>query len=73
MATLETVRSVDGTSIAFDRLGRGPALILVAGALGTSRQAMGTSLATLLAPHFTVFNYDRRGGGGVSGGWGRAC
>jgi len=65
MAALKTVCSADGTTIAFDRLGRGPALILVDGALGTSRQPQGGQLATLLAPHFTVFNfnYDRRGGG----------
>ena len=56
---METVTSRDGTTIAYDRLGAGPALILVTGALGTrgSHQA----LAALLANDFTVFNYDRRG------------
>ena len=63
MTAMETVRSADGTAITFDRLGSGPALVLVDGALGRSRQPTGGQLATLLAPHFTVFNYDRRGRG----------
>jgi hypothetical protein len=56
---METVISKDGTAIAFDRLGDGPALILMGGALNDRQQA--AQLASLLAPHFTVFNYDRRG------------
>ena len=61
MAT--TVRSHDGTAIAVDRLGAGPALVLVDGAL--CHRAMGPCgpLAKALAPHFTVFSYDRRGRG----------
>jgi uncharacterized protein YndB with AHSA1/START domain/alpha-beta hydrolase superfamily lysophospholipase len=55
------VTSKDGTSIAFDRLGTGPAVILVTGATGV-RSGM-AHLAAVLAPHFTVFNYDRRGRG----------
>jgi pimeloyl-ACP methyl ester carboxylesterase len=57
------VISRDGTVIAFDRIGHGPQLILVDPAL--CRRAMGpsTPLAKLLAPHFTVFTYDRRGRG----------
>ena len=58
---METVTSSDGTTIAFDRLGDGPPLILVCGA-STDRMA-NARLATLLAEHFTVFNYDRRGRG----------
>lgn len=53
--------SKDGTPIAFDKFGEGPALILVAGA--TATRIAETSLATVLAPHFTVFAYDRRGRG----------
>src|SRR5438067_1305726 len=53
--------SKDGTTIAFDQLGEGPAAILVSPALG-DRSGNGP-LAALLAPHFTVFNYDRRGRG----------
>src|SRR5204863_202658 len=53
--------SADGTAIAADRTGSGPALVLVAPALAT-RAAFGP-LAELLAPHFTVYAYDRRGRG----------
>jgi pimeloyl-ACP methyl ester carboxylesterase len=57
------VLSKDGTAIAFDRLGHGSPVILVDGAL--CRRGVGPSgqLAELLAQHFTVFTYDRRGRG----------
>src|SRR5262249_699655 len=55
------VTSKDGTAIAFDRSGAGPAIILVGGAL--SDRSAGAPLAALLAPRFTVFAYDRRGRG----------
>ena len=55
------VTSKDGTRIAFDRSGDGPALILVGGAL--SDRSGGAPLAKLLAPRFIVFSYDRRGRG----------
>jgi pimeloyl-ACP methyl ester carboxylesterase len=58
---MRTVISKDGTPIAFDQSGQGPALILVTGALTT--RADWASLAAALAPHFTVFAYDRRGRG----------
>jgi pimeloyl-ACP methyl ester carboxylesterase len=58
---LGTVTSKDGTRITFDRSGVGPALILVVGAFND--RATGTPLAQFLEPHFTVFNYDRRGRG----------
>ena len=58
---MQTVRSLDGTTIAFARSGQGPALILVAGA--TSTRADQAGLAATLAPDFTVFAYDRRGRG----------
>jgi pimeloyl-ACP methyl ester carboxylesterase len=61
-ATMDTIRSKDGTTIAFDKHGSGPALILVAGA--TSRRSSKADLADVLAPHFSVYNYDRRGRGG---------
>lgn len=57
---MKKVISKDGTPIAFDQSGRGPALILVAGALNTHASS---SLAARLAPHFSVFAYDRRGRG----------
>lgn len=55
------VASRDGTSIAFEKTGTGPALIVVGGAL--SDRSGGADLAQLLAPNFTVYTYDRRGRG----------
>jgi pimeloyl-ACP methyl ester carboxylesterase len=60
---MRTVMSKDGTPIAFDQSGQGPALILVAGALCARLSWSGPELAKLLAPRFTVYNYDRRGRG----------
>jgi pimeloyl-ACP methyl ester carboxylesterase len=58
---MNTVRSKDGTTIAFDRSGSGPALILIGGAM--SGRTTSADVASLLAPNFTVFSYDRRGRG----------
>jgi len=58
---LRTVPSKDGTRIAFEQSGKGPAIILVVGAFND--RATGAPLARFLEPHFTVFNYDRRGRG----------
>lgn len=57
------VTSADGTQIAVERAGSGPALIIVDGA-GCSR-LLGASLewAPLLSSQFTVYTYDRRGRG----------
>src|SRR5215211_2177358 len=60
---IETVRSTDGTTIAFDRLGSGPPLILVGGAFSRRSFRKLVELAELLARDFTVINYDRRGRG----------
>ena len=60
---MRTVTSKDGTTIAFDQSGQGPAVILVDGALCYRTFGPMGSLAGLLAPHFTVINYDRRGRG----------
>jgi len=60
----ERVTSADGTSLAFERQGSGPPLILVGGAFcDRTARASGTPLAALLSPEFTVFSYDRRGRG----------
>jgi pimeloyl-ACP methyl ester carboxylesterase len=59
-----TARSKDGTPIAFNRIGDGPPVILVDGALCYRGMGESGQLAALLAPHFTVFTYDRRGRGG---------
>ena len=60
-AAVRSVTSKDGTSIAYDRQGEGPPLILVGGAL--SDRAGSAPLADLLAPRFTVISFDRRGRG----------
>jgi pimeloyl-ACP methyl ester carboxylesterase len=61
---MEQVESADGTSIAFERAGSGPPLILVGGAFCDHRaRAAGLPLAAGLISKFTVFCYDRRGRG----------
>ena len=60
---MKKVRSADGTTIAYDHIGNGPAVILVDGALGSRADGFMVPLATLLSPHFTVITYDRRGRG----------
>lgn len=54
------VTSADGTRIAYDRKGTGPAVILVGGTLDDG--AENAPLARLLANHFTVYNYDDAAG-----------
>jgi pimeloyl-ACP methyl ester carboxylesterase len=61
--TVNTLSSPDGTTIAYDKQGEGPALILVDGALTVHSSGSGSELAKLLAPHFTVYGFDRRGRG----------
>jgi alpha/beta hydrolase family protein len=58
---METVTSADGTTIAFDQIGTGPPLVLVAGA--SCDRAVDARIADGLATRFTVLNYDRRGRG----------
>jgi pimeloyl-ACP methyl ester carboxylesterase len=60
---MQTVTSKDGSRIAYDRLGSGPTVILVAGALGYRKFNKMEELANLLAERCTVINYDRRGRG----------
>src|SRR6266513_1425363 len=60
---MTTLKSKDGTTIAFDQQGHGPALILVNGAMSTRSDSSKPELARLLAQHFTVYAYDRRGRG----------
>jgi pimeloyl-ACP methyl ester carboxylesterase len=57
----EYAKSADGTAIAYDVTGRGRALVITGGAFNT-RHSPGT-LVGLLAPHFTVYTWDRRGRG----------
>jgi pimeloyl-ACP methyl ester carboxylesterase len=58
---MEKVVSNDGTTIAYERSGGGPAVILVCGGSTDSQSNIG--LANVLASDFTVFNYERRGRG----------
>src|SRR5688500_3632411 len=60
-SAMQTVTSGDGTKIAYEKVGSGPPVILVNGAL--SGRKAGSKIAALLAPHFTVYTYDRRGRG----------
>jgi len=60
---MTTLKTKDGTTIAFDKQGDGRALILVTGALSTRSSGSNSELAKLLAQHFTVYSYDRRGRG----------
>jgi len=58
------VTSEDGTTIAYDRVGEGPPVVLVAGAI--QHRAIDPStgqLMELLGPRFTVYRFDRRGRG----------
>ena len=58
---MQTVRSKDGTTIAFDRTGVGTPVVLVSGASTT--RTVHAQLAEQLSSDFEVFNYDRRGRG----------
>jgi len=58
-----TVTSKDGTTIAYQRRGSGPALIVVDGALCSRAFGPSADLAAALAGSFTVYTYDRRGRG----------
>jgi pimeloyl-ACP methyl ester carboxylesterase len=60
-APFETATSADGTPIAFARSGHGRPVVLIGGAF--SDRATAAPLASVMAPHFTVIVYDRRGHG----------
>jgi len=60
------VTSKDGTEIAYEKQGSGPAVILVDGALCYRSFGPMAHLAELLSPRFTVYTYDRRGRGDSS-------
>jgi pimeloyl-ACP methyl ester carboxylesterase len=57
------VISKDGTRIAYEKTGEGPAVILIDGAMGYRAFGPMLPLAKQLASHFTVYAYDRRGRG----------
>ena len=60
---MDRVFSKDGTFIAYQKVGNGPALIIVDGALCHRKFGPGSSIARQLAGSFSVFTYDRRGRG----------
>lgn len=60
---MQTVTSKDGTKIAYDKVGQGPAVVLVDGAMSSRASQYSGQLAELLSPEFTVYYYDRRGRG----------
>ena len=57
---MNEVTSRDGTKIAFDQMGQGPAVVLVCG--GSVDRRSNAPLAAALADQFTVYNFDRRAG-----------
>lgn len=59
--TVQQAKSRDGTKIAFEPRGHGPALVFVSGAFAT--RGDGIPLAEALASSFTAVPYDRRGRG----------
>jgi pimeloyl-ACP methyl ester carboxylesterase len=60
---MTTTTSKDGTRIAYDKAGQGPAVIFVDGALCYRASGPSAPVAALLKTHFTVLTYDRRGRG----------
>lgn len=58
---MPTVTSPDGTTIAYDQVGTGPVVILVAGAFNDRSTC--AALADALRDRYTVVNVDRRGRG----------
>lgn len=58
---MQTLDAPDGTTIAYEKAGAGPPLVLVMGALCDRLST--ASLSPLLTPDFTVYEYDRRGRG----------
>lgn len=60
---MKNVISKDGTRIAYNKIGAGPPLILVDGAMCYSSSGPMGPLASQLSRWFTVYTYDRRGRG----------
>ena len=60
---MQTTRSQDGTTLAYDVYGSGPALIYITGATCFRSFKPILKDAKTFAQEFTVYNYDRRGRG----------
>ena len=63
-SALESVTSGDGTSIAYERTGSGPPLVLVHGTAGDHTRWELFDVRPALAENHTVYAMDRRGRGG---------
>ncbi len=61
--SVRTTTSRDGTSIAYERTGTGPALVIVDGAFGSRAFGPNVSLPPFLSAQLAVYHYDRRGRG----------
>jgi pimeloyl-ACP methyl ester carboxylesterase len=60
---MNAVTSSDGTKIAFESIGAGPAVVLVDGAMCFRSFGPTEAIAEALKERFTAFRYDRRGRG----------
>lgn len=60
---MPTLTSADGTTIAYDRVGDGPPIVLVDGAMCYRGAGPMDAIAQQLSGSFTVLTYDRRGRG----------
>ncbi|AXE24073.1 alpha/beta hydrolase [Streptomyces globosus] len=58
---LRRVDSADGTSIAYEKAGEGPPVVVIGG--GLNDRAMFSPLAAIMSERFSVYTYDRRGRG----------
>ena len=58
---MKTTQSKDGTTLAYDSYGNGPALIFITGATCFRSFEPVLHDAQVLAQQFSVYNYDRRG------------
>jgi len=60
---MQTVTSKGGTKIVYDKVGQGPALVLVDGAFCFRKNGTTPMLLPVLSQNFTIYAYDRRGRG----------
>ncbi|MEV0071256.1 alpha/beta hydrolase [Amycolatopsis sp. NPDC050768] len=60
---MPTTASADGTTLGYTRVGTGPSLVLVDGAMCYRGSTPNDAIAKELAGRFTVFTFDRRGRG----------
>lgn len=61
---MDTVISKDGTTIAYEKMGQGPAVIFVDGALNSGTMRLAAPIAKLMSANYSTYVYDRRGRGG---------